>query len=379
LNEISRRVLLENTKRNLLPDTGFVVKNVSSRRSSGISNSMVFQNQRTRPGHTRYEVLLSELAKLKQELLQDVRLVLRATGESMAAVRADLKSQGKVAWKSLSYGCILTPLLSPLGRVASAASLACARSQVVPRIFAVIVGEATWAHHAVAEAEQLQISSLMTQAPYRPAFVLSLLSSLLEGPIMVLRSLFLAMLFTPVILLAPFADSWGEGYRRLWLYLVRFSLEKAGAAFIKWGQWAATRPDLFPKDLCAELSRLHTKAPAHNFAHTRRTVEGAFGRKLHEIFEDFEEEPIASGSIAQVHRAVLRFRYPGQKSRPMVVAVKVRHPGVTEVIQRDFAIINWIAKISGYMPGLQWLRLDESVQQFAVFMLTQVLHSASSI
>jgi aarF domain-containing kinase len=187
------------------------------------------------------------------------------------------------------------------------------------------------------------------------------------------------MLFTPVILLAPFADSWGEGYRKLWLYLVRFSLEKAGAAFIKWGQWAATRPDLFPKDLCAELSRLHTKAPAHNFAHTRRTVEGAFGRKLHEIFEDFEEEPIASGSIAQVHRAVLRFRYPGQKSRPMVVAVKVRHPGVTEVIQRDFVIINWIAKISGYMPGLQWLRLDESVQQFAVFMLTQVLHSASSI
>lgn len=77
LNEISRRVLLENTKRNLLPDTGFVVKNVSSRRSSGISNSMVVQNQRTRPGHTRYEVLLSELAKLKQELLQDVRLVLR--------------------------------------------------------------------------------------------------------------------------------------------------------------------------------------------------------------------------------------------------------------------------------------------------------------
>jgi len=333
---------------------------------------MVVQNQRTRPGHTRYEVLLSELAKLKQELLQDVRLVLRATGESMAAVRADLKSQGKVAWKSLSYGCLLTPLLSPLGRVASAASLACARSQVVPRIFAVIVGEATWARHAVAEAEQLQITSLMTRAPYRPAFVLSLLSSLLEGLIVVLRSLFLAMLFTPVILLAPFADSWGEGYRKLWLYLVRFSLEKAGAAFIKWGQWAATRPDLFPKDLCAELSRLHTKAPAHNFAHTRRTVEGAFGRKLHEIFEDFEEEPVASGSIAQVHRAVLRFRYPGQKSRPMVVAVKVRHPGVTEVIQRDFAIINWIAKISGYMPGLQWLRLDESVQQFAVFMLTQV-------
>jgi aarF domain-containing kinase len=55
-----------------------------------------------------------------------------------------------------------------------------------------------------------------------------------------------------------------------------------------------------------------------------------------------------------------------------VVAVKVRHPGVGESIRRDFMIINLVAKISTFLPALNWLRLDESVQQFAVFMMSQV-------
>jgi aarF domain-containing kinase len=57
----------------------------------------------------------------------------------------------------------------------------------------------------------------------------------------------------------------------------------------------------------------------------------------------------------------------------MVVAVKVRHPGVGgESIRRDFAIINFVAKSSKFIPAINWLRLDEIVQQFAVFMMSQV-------
>lgn len=56
----------------------------------------------------------------------------------------------------------------------------------------------------------------------------------------------------------------------------------------------------------------------------------------------------------------------------MVVAVKVRHPGVGESIRRDFMIINLVAKISTFIPTLNWLRLDESLQQFGVFMMSQV-------
>ncbi|PPR95439.1 hypothetical protein GOBAR_AA25223 [Gossypium barbadense] len=161
-------------------------------------------------------------------------------------------------------------------------------------------------------------------------------------------------------------------FRKKWLRIVHHTLEKAGPAFIKWGQWAATRPDLFPRDLCDVLAELHTKAPSHSFSFTKKSIENAFGRKLSEIFADFEEEPLASGSVAQVHRATLKYRYPGQQTKPIVVAVKVRHPGVGESIRRDFTIINSVAKISKFIPTLKWLRLDESLQQFAVYMMSQV-------
>lgn len=258
-----------------------------------------------------------------------------------------------------------------LRKLATAASLACARSQVVPRIIAVVLGEATLAHQSAASSEPVQVR-LESNQPHHPVFVLSFLFSLVEFLVLVIRAAYLAVLFTPAVVLAPFADSCGVKFRKQWILLVRFSLENAGAAFIKWGQWAAARPDLFPRDLCAQLSALHSKAPAHKYSQTKQIIEGAFGRKIEEIFEDFEEEPVASGSIAQIHRAVLRYRYPGQMSKPMVVAVKVRHPGVSDVIRRDFTIINWCAKLSNFVPGLTWLRLDESIQQFAVFMLTQV-------
>ncbi|PQP94359.1 hypothetical protein Pyn_00452 [Prunus yedoensis var. nudiflora] len=79
----------------------------------------------------------------------------------------------------------------------------------------------------------------------------------------------------------------------------------------------------------------------------RKLSNEAFGPKLPEIFDNFEEKPVASGSIAQVHGA-------GQQVKPMVVAVKVRHPGVCESIRRDFVIINLVAKISNFIPALQW-------------------------
>ena len=55
-----------------------------------------------------------------------------------------------------------------------------------------------------------------------------------------------------------------------------------------------------------------------------------------------------------------------------MVAIKVRHPGVGESIRMDFFTINLVAKISSFIPTMRWLRLDENVQQFAVFMMSQV-------
>ncbi|KAL6975358.1 hypothetical protein U1Q18_024152 [Sarracenia purpurea var. burkii] len=286
-----------------------------------------------------------------------------------------ISNHAQIAWKRLSQICSYTgPVLPPISRIACAVSFALTRSQVVvPGVFAFVIGELAWAQRTWAEAERFPIgNTFYMHAKDGHVYLTSFMSSILEGLILFLRAIYLAVLFSPSIVMAPFADRLGIEFRKTWLRIVHFTLEKAGPAFIKWGQWAATRPDLFPSDLCTELAKLHTKAPAHSYAYSKRTIEKAFGRNLHEIFENFEEEPVASGSVAQVHRATLKFRYPGQNIKPIVVAVKVRHPGVGEAIRRDFVLINSVTKVSKFIPALNWLRLDESIQQFAVFMMSQV-------
>ncbi|KAL6573915.1 hypothetical protein OROHE_001457 [Orobanche hederae] len=282
----------------------------------------------------------------------------------------------KVAWKRLAQASVHngTPHI-PINRIAQAVILGFTHSCiVVPGIFTLMCGtHLAWAQVASDKPIILhpRNSSYMGAQESR-LFLTRLILSIFEGILMLIRAFHLSFLFTPSIIMAPFADSFGPRFRILWLQVVHRTLERAGPAFIKWGQWAATRPDLFPRDLCTELSKLHMKAPEHSFAYTKKSIERAFGRKITEIFDDFEEEPVASGSIAQVHRASLRSRYPGRRVKPMLVAVKVRHPGVGESIKRDFEIINVVAKISNFIPGLSWLRLDESVKQFAVFMMAQV-------
>ncbi|GMH24917.1 hypothetical protein Nepgr_026760 [Nepenthes gracilis] len=259
-------------------------------------------------------------------------------------------------------------------RVAQAFILASSRSQlIIPGAFALIFGGLSFSEAACSELANISLGNIVSAHREKwQSYVARLFSIILEALILLLRALYLAVLFSPSVAMAPFADNFGVHFRKLWLQVLHRTLEKGGPVFIKWGQWAATRPDLFPGDLCAELAKLHTNAPEHSFDYTKRTIEGAFGRKISDIFESIEAIPVASGSIAQVHRASLRFRYPGQKVKPIEVAVKVRHPGVSESIRRDFLIINAIAKVTKFIPTLKWLRLDESVQQFAVFMMPQV-------
>ncbi|PQM33208.1 putative serine/threonine-protein kinase abkC [Prunus yedoensis var. nudiflora] len=289
--------------------------------------------------------------------------------------RSAVRHHAQLAWKRLSDRFSFNGRgFSGITNIAQAFSLAVTRSNLIlPGIFAITSGKLAWAQRSFSETDyHPSPNTLYMRAQDGHAFMTSLVFSVFEGAILVMRALYLGILFSPSIMMAAFADCCGPEFRRLWLHVVHRTLELAGPAFIKWGQWAATRPDLFPRDLCTKLSELHTKAPEHSFAYTKKTIERAFGRKLPEIFDNFEEKPVASGSIAQVHRATLRFRYPGQQVKPIVVAVKVRHPGVGESIRRDFVIINLVAKISKFIPALKWWRLDESVQQFAVFMMSQV-------
>jgi len=103
------------------------------------------------------------------------------------------------------------------------------------------------------------------------------------------------------------------------------------------------------------------------------------------MFLSFDTAPVASGSIAQVHRATLNPDFlaqqqyavngiplPTETAAPRVVAVKVRHPRVDTIITRDFAILRVVADLAGMLPGIKWMRLDESVRQFREPLFEQV-------
>ncbi|KAL3683284.1 hypothetical protein R1sor_001306 [Riccia sorocarpa] len=187
---------------------------------------------------------------------------------------------------------------------------------------------------------------------------------------LVFRTCYLVLIFGPLIIFGPviyfistlLITSWAIEFRKVLWGLLRFCLERGGAAFIKWGQWSATREDLFPEDLCLYLGRLHDRAPEHSYNRTRKAVLENLGRPIEDIFVDFPTKPCASGSIAQVYRAKLKDRRDGM---PSEVAVKVRHPNVALRIFQDFQIMSVLANWAERLPALRWLKLRESVDQFS--------------
>jgi len=187
------------------------------------------------------------------------------------------------------------------------------------------------------------------------------------------RAAVLTALLGPALVTAPVA-AWLPGLRPLWSSFLVACISVSGPALIKWGQWAATRPDLLPPDLCDALAQLHAGAPAHPHGETVRLVQAAFGRPLSYLFDAFEEEPLASGSIAQVHRAVLSRHGAAETGCPegTLVAVKVRHPGVSAQMEQDFALMQRLAQFANRIEALRFLRLDESVRQFGAPMRAQL-------
>ena len=189
------------------------------------------------------------------------------------------------------------------------------------------------------------------------------------------RLVWLLVLFLPLFAATPLALQLEVLPRGWWLVLLRGSLEAAGPAFIKWGQWAATRHDLFPPDVCAALEKLHTSAPAHSAHYTTNAIKRAFGLPAKELFEWLEPTPLASGSIGQIHRA--RLSRQGAVltgcQEGAVVAVKVRHPGVDWQIERDFKTMVWLAHLAGEVfPAAKELRLEDTLKQFAAPLHEQV-------
>lgn len=120
---------------------------------------------------------------------------------------------------------------------------------------------------------------------------------------------------------------------------LREALERLGPIFVKFGQVLSTRRDLLPPDIADELARLQDRVPAFPTPVAIATIERAFGKRLDEVFERFDQAPVASASIAQVHFATLKDpRYAGRE-----VAVKVLRPNMLPVIEKDLSLMRMMA------------------------------------
>jgi ubiquinone biosynthesis protein len=121
---------------------------------------------------------------------------------------------------------------------------------------------------------------------------------------------------------------------------VRLVLTELGPSFIKLGQILSTRPDLIPTDVIEELQKLQDDVPPVPFDQVRPVLERELGAALSEIYEKLDERPLASASIAQVHRALLRL--PDGPSADVVV--KLQRPNIRDVIERDLDLLHWMAR-----------------------------------
>ena len=139
---------------------------------------------------------------------------------------------------------------------------------------------------------------------------------------------------------------------------VRLALEELGPTFIKFGQILSTRPDLIPLEYLEELSELQDNVAPVPYAEVREIIKSEVGRFPEEIFDRFEEHPLGSASIAQVHRAWL-------KSGEAVV-VKVQRPNIRKMIEVDLEIMfNVISLIQGQLEDMGILRPHRVLEQFA--------------
>jgi ubiquinone biosynthesis protein len=119
---------------------------------------------------------------------------------------------------------------------------------------------------------------------------------------------------------------------------IRLVLQDLGPSFVKLGQIISTRPDLIPEDVIRELKKLQDEVPPETFEAVRTQIESDLGAPVSELFEELDEQPLASASVAQVHRARLK-----TDEGVADVVVKVQRPRVKNIVERDVDLLYWLA------------------------------------
>lgn len=245
-----------------------------------------------------------------------------------------------------------------------------------------------------------------------------------------LRALVLLLKFGPLLLLSPLtlvSTRWAS----LWLDALLWVTETSGPTFIKLGQWASTRRDIFSPEFCERFSRLHVRVRPHPWVHTKHCLRRAFGEGWRRVLQFESREPVGSGCVAQVYRGWAKadqvedpafqslvedlekedlleaWEIPGlrgmahylwrvwrggreevyeerghaegqqeesstEKGHLIPVAIKVIHPGIRRQVEMDLLLMKGGSWLLDCLPGLKWLSLSEVVEEFEKLMTKQI-------
>ncbi|MFD9626325.1 ABC1 kinase family protein [Peribacillus muralis] len=135
-------------------------------------------------------------------------------------------------------------------------------------------------------------------------------------------------------------------------------LQSLGPTFIKLGQIASTRRDFVPEEIVRELEKLQDQVTPFPFDKVRKIVEAELGDSLENLFLEFQQKPLATASIGQVHAA----RLPSQE----VVAIKVQRPDILPTVETDLEILDDLARLME--ARISWARryqIRKMIDEFA--------------
>ena len=167
-----------------------------------------------------------------------------------------------------------------------------------------------------------------------------------------------AHLFRPLRLIARLSPaSWGAKKQGPRGERIRLALQELGPIFVKFGQALSTRRDLLPLDIADELAMLQDRVPPFPSSVAKAMAEKAYGQSLDDVFDRFDDEPLAAASIAQVHKATLK---SGEE-----VIVKILRPGVEAQIRQDLDVLHALAKLAQrHWPEARRLRPVDVVNEY---------------
>ena len=173
-------------------------------------------------------------------------------------------------------------------------------------------------------------------------------------------------LFRPVRYLVQFSSGVWLARRQQPVGLrIRLALEDLGPIFVKFGQALSTRKDLLPEDIANELVKLQDKVPPCSVTEARQLIEAQLGSAIDDVFSEFDNEVLASASVAQVHAATLK---TGED-----VVVKVLRPDIEQRIRIDIGLLYEVAQLAEkFWPEAKRLRPVEVVAEFEKTILDEL-------